>query len=154
LDLKVDFTFSCSFLLSASHAVEHNHQVNWEEVTILAKEINTRKRKIHEAAAMHIEDNVISQSSIDIPPLWHSILRKEKRVIIRERKPREEIITTRSTNRARGESKRGREEEHTEQSTKRPALSAAESSAVDRRHLYRLKLRRHTRRPARLIECN
>jgi hypothetical protein len=95
--------------LLASQAVEHNHQVNWEEVLILAKERNTRKREFHEAAAMHIEDNVISQPSIDILPLWQPILRKEKREIIRERKPREEIITTRSTNRTRVELKRGRE---------------------------------------------
>jgi hypothetical protein len=61
--------------LLASHAVEYNHQENWEEVTILAKESSIRKRKIHEASVMHIEDNVISQPSIDIPPLWHSILR-------------------------------------------------------------------------------
>jgi L-rhamnose mutarotase len=40
--------------LLESHAAEHNHQVNWEEVTILVKESNTRNRKIHEAAAMHI----------------------------------------------------------------------------------------------------
>jgi hypothetical protein len=97
--------------LLAARAVEHNHQVNWEEVTILAKETNTRKGKIHEAAVMHIEDNVISQPSIDIPPLWHSVLRKEKREIMRERKPREEIITIKGT---RGEWKRGREEEYIE----------------------------------------
>jgi hypothetical protein len=141
--------------LLASYAVEHNHQINWEEVTILAKESNIRKKKIYEAAVMHVENNVISQPSIDLPPLWHSILRKEKREIIRERKPREEVITT-STNRTREERKRGREEECREESTKRPALtvSTAESSAEDRRHLYRLNLRRHTRRPARLIECN
>jgi hypothetical protein len=54
--------------LLATYAVEHYHQVNWEEVTILAKESNTNERKIHEAAAMHIEDKVISQPSIDIPP--------------------------------------------------------------------------------------
>jgi hypothetical protein len=59
--------------------VEHKLQVNWEEVTILVKRSNTRKRKIHEAAAMHIEDNVISQPTIDIPPLCHSLLRKENR---------------------------------------------------------------------------
>jgi anti-sigma factor ChrR (cupin superfamily) len=47
--------------LLASHAVVHNHQINWEEVTILAKDCNIRKRKIHEAAVMHKEDNAISQ---------------------------------------------------------------------------------------------
>jgi hypothetical protein len=36
--------------------------------------------------------------------------RKEKKEIIRERKPREEVITTRSTNSIRAERKRGREE--------------------------------------------
>jgi hypothetical protein len=36
--------------LLASHAMEHNHQVIWEEVTILAKESKIRKRKIHAAA--------------------------------------------------------------------------------------------------------
>jgi hypothetical protein len=40
--------------LFASHAVEHNHQVYWEEVTILAKDSNIRKKKIHEAAIMHV----------------------------------------------------------------------------------------------------
>jgi hypothetical protein len=37
---------------------------------------------------MHIESNVISQPSYEIPPLWHSILREERRQIIRERNPR------------------------------------------------------------------
>jgi hypothetical protein len=54
----------------------------------LGKENHYKKRKIHEAATMHIESNVISQPSYRIPPLWHSILREERRQIIRERKPR------------------------------------------------------------------
>jgi hypothetical protein len=83
-----DEAATSSLLASASHAVEHNHQVNWKEVTILAKERNPRKRKMYEAAVMQLKDNVISQPSIDIPPLWHYILREEKREIIRERKPR------------------------------------------------------------------
>jgi hypothetical protein len=90
--------------LLTSHAVEHNHQVNWEEMTIVAKESNTRKRKIHEAAAMHIEDNVISQPSIDIPPLWHSIIRKEKRVN-RRKKPKRRS----NTNKVNKQDKRGTE---------------------------------------------
>jgi hypothetical protein len=78
--------------LLASHAVEHNHKVNWKEVTILAKKTNpsSSRRKIHGTAVMHIEENVISQPSIDIDI---SSLRKEKREVIRERKPREEVIT-------------------------------------------------------------
>jgi hypothetical protein len=45
--------------LLAIHAVGNNHQVKWEGVLVLAKESNTKKRKIHEAAAIFIEENVI-----------------------------------------------------------------------------------------------
>jgi hypothetical protein len=71
------------------HAVEHNHQVKWEQVTILAKETNIRKRKIHKAAVMHIEDNIISQPSIDIlhtPSLVLYTMDEKKN----KRNPREE----------------------------------------------------------------
>jgi hypothetical protein len=74
------------------------------------------------------------------------MLRKEKReIIIRKRKTREEIITTRSTNRTRCERKKRKRVETIGQGTKRPVLTVniAESSVVDRRHFYRLKLRRH-----------
>jgi hypothetical protein len=33
--------------LLAMHAVDNNHQVKWEDVSMLAKENNTKKRKIH-----------------------------------------------------------------------------------------------------------
>jgi hypothetical protein len=67
---------------------------------------------------MHIvENNVISQPSIDIPPFRYFILRKVKRQIIRERKPRE-VMTTRSINRTREKRKRGREEVYREEGTK------------------------------------
>jgi hypothetical protein len=46
--------------LLAAHTVENDHQVQWEEVKILAKESNVKKRKIHEAAAMYLEDEIIS----------------------------------------------------------------------------------------------
>jgi hypothetical protein len=58
--------------LLAAHAAENKH-VKWEEVKILGKENHYKKRKIHEAVAMHIESNVISQPSYEISPLWHSI---------------------------------------------------------------------------------
>jgi hypothetical protein len=74
--------------LLATHAAENRHQVLCEEVTILGSENNAKKRKFHEAAVMHIEDNVISRPSLDIPPLWHSMLRDEEKEIIKERKPR------------------------------------------------------------------
>jgi hypothetical protein len=59
--------------LLATHAAENRHQVHWEEVTILGSENNAQKRKFHEAAVMHIEDNVISRPSLNIPPLRHSM---------------------------------------------------------------------------------
>ena len=70
--------------LLAAHAVENNHEIQWEEVKVLATESNIKKCKIHEAAAMCITENVISQPSHDIPPLWHAALR-EKRNIVREK---------------------------------------------------------------------
>jgi hypothetical protein len=70
----------------AAHAVENKYHIMWEEVKILRKENHYIKRKIHEAAAMQIESNVISQPSYEIPPLWHSILREERRQIIRDKK--------------------------------------------------------------------
>jgi hypothetical protein len=40
--------------LQTMHAVDNNHQVKWEDVSVLvlAKECNTKKRKIHETAAI------------------------------------------------------------------------------------------------------
>jgi hypothetical protein len=40
--------------LLASHSVEHNHQLNWEEVTILDR-VQHQGKKNHETAVMHIE---------------------------------------------------------------------------------------------------
>jgi hypothetical protein len=40
--------------LLACHAVEQDHKVLWDDVNILAKEPNTKRRKIHEAAAMYL----------------------------------------------------------------------------------------------------
>jgi hypothetical protein len=57
--------------LLVAHATENKHHVMWEEVKILGKENHYKKRKIHEAVAMKIESNVISQPSYEIPPMWH-----------------------------------------------------------------------------------
>jgi hypothetical protein len=56
--------------LSAMHELNNNHQVKWEDVSVLAKESNTKKRKIHEAAAIYIKENVIGQPSHEIPLLY------------------------------------------------------------------------------------
>jgi hypothetical protein len=76
--------------LLACHAIKQDHQVLWDDVQFLAKEPNERRRKIHEAAAMHLEQEVISQPSCELAALWNPILivREEKMQIIRERKPK------------------------------------------------------------------
>jgi hypothetical protein len=116
----------------------------------LGKENDYKKRKIHEAAAMHIESNVISQPSYEIPPLRHSMLREERRQIIRERKPRRKEEKQRDNKMAR---KRGREEEEEEASSgrklRRPELAV---TVVDRRHRHKMQLKRTIRKPVRLVE--
>jgi hypothetical protein len=77
--------------LLATHAAENRHQVLWEEVTILVSENHAKKRKFHEAVVMHIETNVISRPSLDIPSLWRSMLMDEKKEIIKERKLRHQV---------------------------------------------------------------
>jgi hypothetical protein len=58
------------------------------EVKILGRENHYRKGKIHEVASLHIESNVINQPSYEVPSLWHSVLREERRQIFRKRRPR------------------------------------------------------------------
>jgi hypothetical protein len=48
----------------AMHAVDNNHQVKWEDVSVLAKESNTKEKKIHEAAAIYIENLLFTISHI------------------------------------------------------------------------------------------
>jgi hypothetical protein len=40
---------------------------------------------------MHIENNVISRPSLDIPTLWHSMLMDEEKEIIKDKKPRNQV---------------------------------------------------------------
>ena len=74
--------------LLAIHAVEKDHQIKWEEVKILTSEVYMKKRKIHGAAAIYLEVEVISQPSFEIPRIWQPI--------IRERKPRKKIVSKES----------------------------------------------------------
>jgi hypothetical protein len=65
--LEVDTIIS----LLACHAIEQDHQVLWDDVKILAKEPNRKRRKIHEAAAMYLEEEVFSQPSCELAALWN-----------------------------------------------------------------------------------
>jgi hypothetical protein len=57
----------------------------------LGSENNAKKRKFHETAVMHMENNVISRPILDISLLWHYMLMDEKKEIMKERKPRNQV---------------------------------------------------------------
>ena len=59
----------------AKHAWEKEHRINWEGVQILHKETHFYKRKFIEAALINISDNPISQSSLEVRPLWSTHLK-------------------------------------------------------------------------------
>jgi hypothetical protein len=60
---------------------------------VLAKESNTKKRKIHEAAAIFIEEKKISQPSHEIPLLWRSVLKEERNYKRQKAKKRMKELT-------------------------------------------------------------
>jgi hypothetical protein len=66
----------------ACHAIGQDHQVLWDDVQILAKEPNPKSHKIHEAAAMYLEEEVIYQPSCELAASYG----------IREEIVREEMI--------------------------------------------------------------
>jgi hypothetical protein len=118
------------YFLLAAHAAESKHHVKWEEVKILGKE-NQYKRIIHEAAAMHKANNVISQPSYEIPPLWHSILREERKPRRKEKQRNKKMAR-----------KRGREEEEEASSRRKLRRTEITVVVVDRRHRHKTQLRR------------
>lgn len=61
----------------AEHIWSENHKFNWEEAKIIHRESNLYKRKIIEASYIKLTDNPISQSSIEVRPLWLPLLKKE-----------------------------------------------------------------------------
>jgi len=141
--------------LLAAHAVEKNHKVQWDGVKILAKETNVKKRKIHEAAAMYLEENIVSQPSFELLPVWHSIVREERKEIIRERKPVAEMreVTEKAERRKRG--RESGEEEKESEEKRRKSVRLQQLSPVVRRqntrqHQYSLRVSK--RRLRRLIE--
>ena len=128
--------------LLAIHAVEKDHQIKWEEVKILASEVNMKKRKIHEAAAIYLEEEVISQPSFEIPRIWQPMIREEKNEIVRERKPRKKIASkerkeqvnmTQSRKRRRrgGRARSGREKDYKD--TKVTKINSTETAAIQAR---------------------
>jgi hypothetical protein len=58
-----------------SHAFE-GHRIDWINTTILQLEPNTIYRKHKEAAQMVCTDNLISQPSLDMCPIWFPLIDK------------------------------------------------------------------------------
>ena len=146
--------------LLAAHAVEKEHQIEWEEVTILANEANMKRRKIHEAAAIYLEEEVISQPSFDIPRIWHSLIREEKKEIVKERKPKKKVVSEKACS-IQQNRKRSREEEEEgeiqvgNRKVKRTEAEPKPVFSVVRREQatrHRYSLRAVRRKPNRLIE--
>jgi hypothetical protein len=61
----------------AQHAFEEGHQISWNEATILQIEVNSRQRKYKEFAHMACMEIPISQPSLEFPPIWIPLIKKE-----------------------------------------------------------------------------
>jgi hypothetical protein len=71
----------------ANHAWENNHKFNWEEAKIIHHEAHYYKRKFIEGALIKLHENPISQSSIEIRPLWTPLIKKHFDNKINTQKP-------------------------------------------------------------------
>lgn len=60
----------------AKHAWENDHKFKWEEAKILHHESHYYKRKFVEGALIKLHEKPISQSSIDVRPLWIPLLKQ------------------------------------------------------------------------------
>jgi hypothetical protein len=61
----------------AQHAYEEDHKICWNEAKVLPIEPNTTCRKYKELAHMSLLDHPISQPSLDISPIWTSVITAE-----------------------------------------------------------------------------
>ena len=59
------------------HAWNENHKIQWSNAKIVAKESNSIKRKLKEAAYIALTQDPISQPSIELKSIWIPLLRKE-----------------------------------------------------------------------------
>lgn len=61
----------------AQHCWSENHHMDFEEAKIIHREPHFFKRKLIEASYIKLADQPISQSSVEIRPIWLPILKKE-----------------------------------------------------------------------------
>jgi hypothetical protein len=63
----------------AQHVYEEGDRICWKEANDLQIEPNTTYRKYRESANMSLVDHPISQPSLDMSPIWTSIIVAEVR---------------------------------------------------------------------------
>jgi hypothetical protein len=63
----------------AQHAYEEGHRVCWKEATVLQVEANIIWRKYKEAAHMAVAKEPISQPSLEISPIWTTLINEKVR---------------------------------------------------------------------------
>jgi hypothetical protein len=61
----------------AQYAYEEVHRIRWDDARILEIESNSRYRKYKESAHMACSTNPISQTSLDISPIWIPLISNE-----------------------------------------------------------------------------
>jgi hypothetical protein len=61
----------------AQHAFEEVHKICWNEEKVLQIELNTTYRKYEESTQMSLLDLPISQPSLDISPIWITVITAE-----------------------------------------------------------------------------
>jgi hypothetical protein len=61
----------------AQHAYEEDHKIRWSEAKVLQIEPNATFRKYKESAHLSLLDHPISQPSLDISPIWTSVIAEE-----------------------------------------------------------------------------
>jgi predicted GIY-YIG superfamily endonuclease/uncharacterized protein (UPF0335 family) len=61
----------------AQHCWSENHNMLWDEASIIHREPHFYKRKVIEASYIKLADQPISQSSVEIRPLWLPVLKNE-----------------------------------------------------------------------------
>ena len=83
------------------HSIKTGHRFKWEDAKVIGKEIDWRKRKVHEAAEiLKGAEKVISTPSFEIDPVWRPLIRKTR---LRPKYKRSEVAPVRRSARIRAQ---------------------------------------------------
>jgi hypothetical protein len=133
--------------------------IQWTGVEVVAKKSHWYKRKIHEAATIIVSDAIISQPSVEIPRIWHPLLKEQEEEIKREKISRKikEIERQKVVEQEQRRMEESRSPDKKNGSTVDTRLQVnlrqrKLTSCYKPRHQKKYSLRSVTSRPARLIE--